>query len=171
MAKSSSLASTAGRERQRHQRTAPPQSSTSPPRPARRKRNGAAPQALRDDEGLDLLGGAGLLRRSQLPPEKQVNGGANPKSWIWPEQTRDSPPKRRHLAYYSTRQLLNLPLRTPAPPRRRSRPASPAGTTVDRAGTLELSLGYCSEGGGCRGRSCTVAAGEATARTAERGGH
>jgi hypothetical protein len=40
-----------------------------------------------------LIGQRCLLRRSPLPPEKQGNDGANPKAWIWPEQTRASPPK------------------------------------------------------------------------------
>jgi hypothetical protein len=133
-----SLASMAGRERQHHQRTAPPPTSTSPPRPARRKHDEAAPQAQRDDESRDLLGSASLLRRSPLPPEKQGNDGANPKAWIWPEQTRASPPKRRHKAHYNAKLLLDLHLRPPAPPCRRSRPASPAGTTADRAGYRAL---------------------------------
>jgi hypothetical protein len=67
-----SLASTAGRERQHHQRTAPPSISTSLPRPARRKNDEAAPQAQRDDDDDGLLGSVGLLRRSPLPPEKQA---------------------------------------------------------------------------------------------------
>jgi hypothetical protein len=140
-----SLASTVGRERQHHQRTAPPSTSTSPPRPARRKHDEAAPQAQRDDEIHGLLGSAGLMRWSPLPPEKQGNDGANPKAWIWPEQTRASPPKQWHKSHNKAKKQQDLHLRPSAPPCRRSRPASLAGTTPDRAGSLVFPFGHCSE--------------------------
>jgi hypothetical protein len=96
------------------------------------------------------LGSAGLLRRSPLPPEKQGNDGANPKAWIWPEQTRASPPKRRHKAHYNAKLLLDLHLRPPAPPS--AAPDQPRRRERRQIGpTIELSLGYCSEGGGGKG--------------------
>jgi hypothetical protein len=111
------------RPAERGSATSEPRRRKPPPRHHGRpggKSDGAAPRALRDDEDLSLLGGAGQLRRSLLPLEKQGDGGANPRSWIWPEQTRDSSPRRRHLATTAQRQQLNLPLRAPAPPHRRS---------------------------------------------------
>jgi hypothetical protein len=66
-----SLASTAGRESQHQQRTAPLPTSTLPPRLAWRKNTEAAPQALRDDEdtaywaALACCGGARTHRRSR----------------------------------------------------------------------------------------------------------
>jgi hypothetical protein len=106
---------------------------------------GAAPRALRDDGEHGLLGDAGQLRRSLLPPEKQGDGGPTLDLGSGRADPRYNAGTTAR-SHYRRKATTTTSADTSPPP---LRPASPAGSTAVWAGSLELTL-LVTANAGCR---------------------
>jgi hypothetical protein len=89
-------------------------------------------------------------------PEKRSHGGDNPQPGSGRLDPRNSTADSKKPTTARSKQL-DLHLRPPTPPHRRSQPAAPARATAGWVSSLCISLGYCSAWGGEEGENPYIA--------------